>query len=143
MPSAARDTGTQLVHFLRKTVNFANLATSTLAPAVDNNLEIGTIPANAVVTGDGIYISTLPDGTTNVLDIGYTSDSLSTMDIDAYASALSLPITTGLGRVALDELGNVSGTSKKRTVDTTLIAQRRGTATTGILDIVIQYVLDK
>lgn len=143
MAITARDTGTQLVHFIRKTLNFNTIVQGSTHTVNGTTIEIGGIPAGAVVIGDGIYISLAPSGTTNTLDVGYSSDSLSTSDADAYASALAMPVTTGLGRVAFDELGNTSGTAAKRSVDTTLTATWKGTATTGVFDIVVQYVLDK
>lgn len=143
MAIQARDTGTQLVHFIRKTINFNTTVTSSTHTVNGTTIEIGGIPANAVVIGDGVYISLAPSGTTNTLDVGYSSDSLSTADVDAYASALALPVTTGLGRVAFDELGNTAGSANKRANDTTLTVTWKGTATTGIMDVVVQYVLDK
>lgn len=125
--------GSSLIKFIRKTVNFAS------QPA-NAAFEIGTIPANAIVIGDAIYVSTTPSGTTNTLNIGYASDSLSTADADAYASALALPITTSPGRIPFDELTNTALSAKKRSVDTTLTATRSGTGTTGIIDIVVTYV---
>lgn len=139
----ARDTGTQLVGFIRKTINLNTLVLSSTHTVNGTIVEIGAVPSNALIVGDGIYISLAPSGTTNTLDVGYSSDALGTASGQAYASALAIPITTGLGRVAFDELGNTSNTGGKRANDTTLTVTYKGTGTTGVFDVVVQYVLDK
>lgn len=143
MAISARDTGYQLVHFLRKTINLNTTVQAATHTTLGTTIEVGGIPAGAVVVGDGLYLSLHASGTTNTLDVGYSSDSLSTLDVDAYASALSIKDTTGLGRQAFDELGNVAGSANKRAIDTTVTATWKGTATTGVFDLIVQYVLDK
>ena len=102
---------------------------------------IGVLPANAaVVSGGGVWVSTDLDGTTNTLDVGYAADTLSSSDVNAYSTALALPLTTG-GFVPLDEILAATGrTAIPRSVDTTIIATFTGTATTGQIDICIPYM---
>jgi len=127
----ARDASYQLLHYLRKAINVASVPTGTV-------VTVGVLPAGAIVVAglSGIYASADFTGTTNVIDIGYAADSLSTSDANAYASALAIPLTTG-GFVAVDELATATG--RARTVDTTITATWTGTATTGSLDVVVVY----
>src|SRR5262245_25564093 len=128
MPAVARDSGFQLVGFLRKTITFA---------ANGTDFEIGTIPAGANITGGGIAVNTIFQGTA-VCDIGYASDSLSTKDVDAYGSALAIGTTASF--VALDELNNAAGSSRSRSVDTTITCTITGaTGTSGSAEVIIQY----
>jgi hypothetical protein len=133
----ARDAGYQLVNFLRKRFNIGQ--SGGLITTVSST--VGVIPANAaVISGGGVWVSTDLDGTTNTLDIGYAVDSLSSSDVNAYATALALPLTTG-GFVPLDEIVAATGrTAIPRSVDTTIIATFTGTATTGVIDICIPFM---
>lgn len=129
MPSVARDAGFQLVHYLRKTVTFAQ-------NGVD--VEIGTIPANSWVVGGGVAVSTIFQGTA-IIDVGYASDSLGAKVGQAYASALSIGTTAAF--VALDELNNAGASGKSRAIDTTIICTITGaTGTSGSADVIVQYV---
>ncbi len=134
---AARDVGYNLVHYLRKRVSIGGAGG--LVTTVSQT--VGVIPANAaIVSGGGVWVTTDLDGTTNTLDIGYAVDSLSSSDVNAYATALALPLTTG-GFVPLDEIVAATGvTAKPRSVDTTIIATFTGTATTGAVDICIPFM---
>lgn len=133
----ARDAGYQLVNFLRKRFNIGGAGG--LVTTVSQT--VGVIPANAaLITGAGVWVTTDLDGTTNTLDVGYAADSLSSSDVNAYATALALPLTTG-GFVPFDELVAATGvTAKPRSVDTTVIATFTGTATTGAIDICIPFL---
>lgn len=134
----ARDAGYQLVHFIRKRFNIGG--TGGLATTVSANL--GVLPANAAVIGGlgGVWCTTDLDGTTNTLDVGFSIDSLSASDVNAYATALALPLTTG-GFVPFDEIVAATGvTAKPRSVDTNVIVTFTGTATTGAIDVVMGYV---
>lgn len=135
----ARDTSTQLIHFLRKRFTIGGSGGG-LVTTVSQTL--GTLPANAALVGGagGVWVTTDLDGTTNTLDVGYAADSLSTSDVNAYATALALPLTTG-GFVPLDEIVAATGvTAKPRSVDTTVIVTFTGTATTGGIDVIMAYV---
>lgn len=134
----ARDVGYQLVHFLRK--RFTIGGAGGLATTVSANL--GTLPANAAVIGGvgGVWQITDLDGTTNTLDVGFSIDTLSASDVNAYATALALAITTG-GFVPFDEIVAATGvTAKPRSVDTNVIVTFTGTATTGVFDVIMGYV---
>lgn len=133
MATPARDNGEQVVHFLRKTLGPGVAASGTV-------VEVGVIPAGAIVLANasGIYVSAQFTGTTNVLDVGYSADSLSTADPDAYASAVALPITTAGNYLAFDDQALAS--ARARSVDTRVTATFTGTATTGAADVVISYV---
>jgi len=128
----ARDFVTaQLVHYLRKAINVAQSLTG-------STTTIGTLPAGAMVLGglSGVFVTQDLNGTTNVANIGFAADALSSANTGAYATALALAITTG-GFVAVDELGVATG--RPRAVDTRVTATWTGTATTGIFEVVIAY----
>ena len=124
MPDA-RQYHQQMVHYLRKSIVFGDNGTE---------LTVGTIPAGAVIhPGEsGVIVTTAFNaGTSNVLDIGPTSDP------DLYATDLALGT---LGFVALDEAVDFSVA-----VDTTIVAVPvlTGTAaTTGAGVVVIAYFPD-
>lgn len=121
----ARDAGEQQVHFLRKAIDLNSGAAIT----------IGKIPAGASVVGGGVHIKTAFDATTTkTLDIGFVG---ATTDVDAYATALTL---AAVGYIVLDELGsttNIQGTVEHTVTATLNLA---GASTTGVADIIIQYV---
>lgn len=133
----ARDRSEQLVHFLRKRFNVGGAGG--LVSTVSQTL--GVLPANAaVIGGGGVWQITDLDGTTNTLDVGFAVDSLSSSDVNAYATALAITITTG-GFVPFDEIVAATGvTAKPRTVDTTVIVTLTGTATTGAIDVCMPYM---
>jgi len=129
---AARDyVSAQLVHYLRKAINVASSATG-------STTTVGVLPAGAMVLGglSGVFVTQDLTGTTNVANIGFAADALSSANTGAYATALALPITTG-GFTAIDELGVATG--RPRSVDTRVTVTWTGTATTGTFDVVIAY----
>lgn len=131
----ARDRSEQLVHYIRRRLSIGQ--TGGLITTVP--FSFGKIPANAdLVTGSGVWIVNDLGGTTNTLDVGYAADTLGTADGDAYASAIALPITTG-GFIAFDEIGATGITGRPRAVETALTATFTGTATTGVVDIIVAY----
>lgn len=135
--NSARDSGYQLIHFLRK--RFTIGGSGGMATTVSQT--VGVLPANAaVISGGGVWQINDLDGTTNTLDIGYAVDSLSSSDVNAYSTALALAITTG-GFVPFDEIVAATGvTAKPRSVATTVIATFTGTATTGVFDVIVPFV---
>jgi hypothetical protein len=84
----------------------------------------------------GIYSTATWDGTTNVVSIGYATDAASSANTAAYASALAIPLTTGMF-VAVDELATATG--RPVTNDRSITATWSGTATTGSLEVIICY----
>jgi hypothetical protein len=123
----ARDAGYQGVQYLRKAIS----------PGVFTAQTIGVLPANAqIVPGSVLSISTLFNGTTPNLDIGYAADSLGVADPNAYGSAIVL---TATGVLALDEVA--AATSLPRSVDTTVTATVTGAGnTTGAAEVILGYV---
>lgn len=133
MARAARDHYLNLVHYLRKAVSVPTNPTGVV-------VDVGTIPANALVLANasGIYVTTEFTGTTNVLDVGFAADSLSTADPNAYASAVALPITTAGHYLAFDE--TAAATARARSVDTAVTATWTGSATTGGFEVIVAYI---
>lgn len=124
---SARDAGENQVHYLRKRITFADVATT---------VTVGKLPAGAAVTGGGIQIITAFNATTtNVANVGYIG---ATTNASAYATALT---TAAVGLIVLDELAattNIQGTVE-HTV--TVAPTETGAASTaGVADVIIQYV---
>lgn len=125
--SAARNYGKQMVHYLRKGFTYADDGTT---------LTIGTIPAGALVLKplSGVAVITAFNaGSTNVLDIGPSTDS----GTDLWATDLALGT---IGFVPLDEAVSLrvsSDTIVQAAVDLTGTA-----ATAGDGEIVIAYLPD-
>lgn len=127
--SAARQFHTQQIHFLRKSITFADRATT---------VTVGVIPAGSVILDaiSGVYVSEVFNaGTNNRLDVGASTDT----GTNNYATLLTL---LGIGFVKLDELAT---TSPLTTVDVTVQAYvdvTGTTPTTGAAEIVIAYIPD-
>ena len=125
MAIPARQYHTQQVHYLRKSITFAD---------DDVTVTVGVIPAGAVIlpAASGVIVTTVFNaGTANVLDIGTTADP------DLYATDLALGT---LGQVTLDE-----AVSFLVSADTTITATPALTgtaATTGAGEVVIAYIPD-
>jgi hypothetical protein len=122
-----RDANENQVHYLRKRITFADIATT---------VTVGRIPAGASVTGGGVHIITAFNATTtNVANVGFIGAST---NASAYATAL---VTSAVGFIALDELAattNVQGTVEHAV---TIAATETGAASTaGVADVIIQYV---
>jgi hypothetical protein len=121
----ARDAGYQNIQFIRKAFTFADDGST---------LTVGAIPADARVVKaiSGVYVDTVFNaGTTNVLDVGPSTDS----GTDLWATDLALGT---LGFVPLDE-----AVTTKVTVDTTVqfAVDLTGTAaTTGAAEVVIAFI---
>lgn len=125
--TAARQFHTQQVHYLRKSITFADDGTT---------VTIGTIPAGSLVLRplSGVAVTTVFNaGSTNVLDMGPSTDS----GTDLWATDLALGT---LAFVPLDE-----AVTLLVSVDTVVQAavDLTGTAaTTGAAEIVICYIPD-
>jgi len=125
--TAARDFRKQMIHYLRKGITFADDGTT---------VTVGTIPAGSLIIKpiSGVAVTTVFNaGSTNVLDIGPSTDS----GTDLWATDLALG---SLAFVPLDE-----AVTNLVTVDTVVQAavDLTGTAaTTGAAEIIIAYVPD-
>lgn len=113
MGTPARNDGSQTVHYLRKKITFADSAAVT----------VGVVPANAIVLRGGVVVATAFNaGTSNVLDIGTSSDD------DGFATDLALGT---IGVIVADEMAT-SNDMGPMSADTTIIATyaQTGTAAT-------------
>lgn len=113
MATPARVFHTQQTHFLRKTVTYRNNGSA---------VEVGVIPANAVVINAGVVVTTAFNaGSTNVLDIGTSGDD------DGFATDLALGT---IGRIAADELATSNDLYSTSDVTITATVALSGTAAT-------------
>lgn len=113
MATPARVFHTQQTHFLRKTVTYLNNGSA---------VEVGVIPANAVVINAGVVVTTAFNaGSTNVLDIGTSGDD------DGFATDLALGT---IGRIAADELATSNDLYSTSDVTITATVALSGTAAT-------------
>jgi hypothetical protein len=119
MTGIARQTHMQLVHYLRKRVNFndSNIGTGVV---------FGTLPAGAVLISQNVRVSTAFNaGTTNALNVG-TAAGGTQLFTDAATAGHRVPTIANLTFAA----------------DTDLFvqfAQTGGAATAGVADIIIAY----
>lgn len=125
--TVARQYHTAQVHYLRKQITYADYGTT---------VNIGVIPANSVVIGGGVMITTAFNSSgTDLLDVGFVGG---TTDADGYATDLTL---AAVGFIALDELA--ATTNIMQTVDTTVTcapAQSVADATAGVAEVIILYI---
>lgn len=125
--TAARQFHTQQVHYLRKSITFADDGTT---------VTVGTIPAGSLVLKpmSGVAVTTVFNaGSTNVLDIGPSTDS----GTDLWATDLALGT---LAFVPLDEA--VTFLVSVDTVVQAAVDLTGTAATTGAAEIVICYIPD-
>lgn len=126
--TAARQYHTSQVHYLRKQITFADYGTT---------VTVGVIPANAIVVGGGVMVTTAFNSSgTDLLNVGFIG---STTDADGYATNLTL---AAVGFIALDELATT--TNIMQTVDATVTcapAQSVADATAGVAEVIVQYVV--
>lgn len=125
----AREHPLQMVHYLRKTITFAN---NGQAPVV------GYLPAGALVLPaiSGAYVTTAFNGdTTNTVDIGITGSATK------YASALALGT---LGHIELDVISDSTNNSSLTTAVEEVIATVVSTASAsaGSAEIIMAYIPD-
>lgn len=120
--TTARQYHTSQVHYLRKAITFGDTAA----------VNVGIIPAGAVVIDAGVVVSTSFNGTTPTLNIGPVGDP------DGYASAISLGT---VGKVGADELA--TSDDLYVTADTTITATPALTsATTGVGVVYVTYLVN-
>ena len=124
--TAARDYQMQMIHYLRKTITYADNGTT---------VTIGTIPAGAVLVKpiSGVAVSVAFNGnTTNTLDIGPSTDSGTNlwMTVGALGSIAFVPLDEAVTNVV--------------SVDTVVQAAVVSTAgaSAGSGEIIIAYIPD-
>lgn len=125
--TAARQFHTQQVHYLRKSITFADDGLT---------VTVGTIPAGSLILRplSGVAVTTAFNaGSTNVLDIGPSTDS----GTDLWATDLSL---TALAFVPLDEA--VTNLVSVDTVVQAAVDLTGTAATAGAAEIIICYIPD-
>lgn len=125
--TAARQFHTQQVHFLRKSISYADGASKVYT--------VGTIPAGSLILKpcSGVHVTTAYNsGTNNLINIGTSADD------DLFGTVMSLTTTTF---VPLDE--NVGGyLVASDTVITASHALTGTAATAGAGEVVICYIPD-
>jgi hypothetical protein len=123
----ARQFHQQMIHYLRKSITFNDDGTT---------VTVGEIPAGALVLKpiSGVAVTTAFNaGTTNVLDVGPSTDS----GTDLWATDLALGT---IGFVPLDEA--VTNLVSANTIVQAAIDLTGTAATTGAAEIIIAYVPD-
>lgn len=125
--TAARQFHTQQIHYLRKSITFADDGTT---------VTVGTIPAGSLILKpiSGVAVTTVFNaGSTNVLDIGPSTDS----GTDLWATDLALGT---LAFVPLDEA--VTNLVSVDTIVQAAVDLTGTAATTGAAEIIIAYIPD-
>ena len=125
--TSARQYHQQMIHFLRKSITFADDGTT---------VTVGTIPAGSLVLKpiSGVAVTTVFNaGSTNVLDVGPSTDS----GTDLWATDLALGT---LGFVPIDEA--VTNLVSVDTVVQAAVDLTGTAATTGAAEIIIAYIPD-
>lgn len=126
--TTARDFGKQMVHYLRKTITFANRGAA---------VTVGTIPAGSVIVTSmsGIVVTTAFNGSgTDVLDVGYSTDS-------GTNNLATLVDIAALGFKPLDEAVADQLVSSDVTIQA-LYTDQNSNASAGSGEIVICYIPD-
>jgi hypothetical protein len=124
--ATARQYHHQMIHFLRKTVGFADDGTE---------LAVGTIPAGSVIIKpmSGVQVSTAFDaGTTNTLNIGTDADDNLFMTLGALGTATFVPMDEAIGGYLVAADTNVTAT----------VVLTGTAATAGSGEVIIAYVPD-
>lgn len=129
--SNARQLALQVVHTMRKGITYAT---------ENSTIVIGKLPANAVVIGGGVMVTTaFNDSGTDTLDVGFQNGS-ATNDPNAYATLLDL---SAVGFIALDELAATTNIVSTLDSDVTCIYNgQNNNATAGAAEVIITYVVD-
>jgi hypothetical protein len=129
LQAPARQTHLQVVHTLRKRITFADEGVE---------VDVGYLPANAIIVGGGAMITTAFDDTSTI-DVGF-KDGNSTDDPNAYATALT---ATGIGYIVLDVLGSTANIMQTEPFTVTAtVNDGSGAVSAGVAEIIIEYVLD-
>lgn len=125
--TVARQFHTQQIHYLRKSITYADDGTT---------VTVGTIPAGSLILKpiSGVAVTTVFNaGSTNVLDIGPSTDS----GTDLWATDLALGT---LAFVPLDEA--VTNLVSVDTIVQAAVDLTGTAATTGAAEIIIAYIPD-
>lgn len=125
--STARQYHTQQVHYLRRGFSYTDDGST---------LDIGTVPAGAIVINAGVIVKTAFNaGSTNVLDIGTSSDT------DGFATDLALGT---IGRVLADEMAtsNDLGPYAADTLIQCVVDLTGTAASAGEGEVFIEYIPD-
>ena len=125
MPSTARQHHTQQIHYLRKSVTFADNGKAVV---------VGTIPAGATILKPvtGVVVDTVFNaGTTNVIDIGTSADD------DLYGTDLALGTRAF---VPLDEAVAMTVAEDTTIVATVVLAGTAATA--GAAEVIVSFIPD-
>ncbi len=130
LPPARQHESTQ-VHYLRKGITYATENTE---------IVIGVLPANAVVIGGGVMITTaFNDSGTDTLDVGF-KDGNSTDDPNAYATLL---VIDAVGFIVLDELAATTNIMQTEECTVTCIYNgQNNNASAGAAEVIITFVVD-
>lgn len=131
MSTPARQYHQAMVHYLRKSITFATENTV---------IDIGTLPAGAIVVGGGVHVTTaFNDSGTDTLDVGFRAGS-STDDPNGYATLLDL---SAVGFIALDELAATTNVQQTTScIATCTYNGQNNNADAGAADVVIMYIAD-
>jgi len=125
-----RQSHLQAVHTMRWTVAYTDEGSVIDGP--------DRLPANAIVTGGGVMITTAFDDTTTI-DVGFR-DGSSTDDPNGYATALT---ATAIGFIALDELAATTNIMQTTScIPTASVNDGSGMVSTGSAQVIIQYVVN-
>ena len=123
--SVARTSHHQMIHYLRKSISFADAGTT---------VEVGTIPAGALILYpiSGVNVNVAFDGdTTNTLDLGVTGT------LEKYAGDLALGT---VAFVPMDVSTAVRVTSTDETIQAVVVST--ASAAAGTAEIVIAFIPD-
>lgn len=122
-----RQSHIQALHTMRWTVTYTDEGSVVDGP--------DRLPANAVVTGGGVMITTAFDDTTTI-DVGFR-DGSSTDDPNGYATALT---ATGVGFIVLDVLATTTNIMQTTScVPTASVNDGSGMVSAGSAEVIIQY----
>lgn len=124
-----RQSNSQVVHYLRKTVNYNDTS-------ISSGVLMGTVPKGAHFVGSSVHVRTAFNaGTTNVLTVGTNSSSYN--DIVASATVDETTLGTTLATTAANvayPTGDLGVYIK--------YAQTGTAASAGVADVVVMYVPD-
>jgi hypothetical protein len=123
-----RDSGYQMVGFLRRSFTFSDFPTGALVKVV------GGLPANAQVVAGYIVVTTACVGGT--LNVGTLDYDGTTTTPAAFASAMVITALTG--PTPFDDI--LLTTATARTVPTQIIATTSATLTAGAFDVIVLFV---
>jgi hypothetical protein len=127
MTTPARQYHTQQTHYLRKSISYTDIGST---------LEVGVVPAGAIVIGAGVVVSTaFNSGTTDTLDIGTSADT------DGFASAIS---THTAGRIVADDLATSDdlGPYASATTIKCVLAATGTAASAGAAEVYVEFIPD-